>query len=367
MKSTKRMVGLALTLAMTVAVAACGGEQGSSGIVGEAEIETANGLVINGEEIAPAELFETAKGQSLQLYSGYPEANEKEFLKQFTADTGIEVSLVRLQPNRLSERVLSEVGAGQLAADVLRTSDFRIVDSWSDAGVWQKYETPPIEGATEISLNDGDFTRTLAPAYSFGYNTNLVTAEEAPKSWADLTDPKWKGRIGIAQGGGGGGTAAINRFWESQMGPDYMGKYAAHEPTIYEGVGPELTAIARGEIAVGTATPAGVAIAAINDQAPVMFVVPEDGMVTFDVYTGITSTTKNLEAAKVFLNYNMSKRGQEIFVSLGDYSVDPAVEPPTVLDVQMPALDSGNVYRPSVADIEHMDADVRKWTELFGY
>ncbi|WP_146067292.1 MULTISPECIES: ABC transporter substrate-binding protein, partial [unclassified Arthrobacter] len=229
------------------------------------------------------------------------------------------------------------------------------------------YTVPGSETFEEVVINSGDFTRTHNAVYTFGYNSQLVKDEDAPKSWADFVDPKWAGKIGVVQGNSGGGVAALNRFMETELGEDYMSKYAALKPVIYEGSGPQQTALARGEIAVGTVGSATVNIAVKTENAPLSFVVPEEGLISFDYYLGATAKGSNPEAADIFMNYNMSKRGQQIFADLGDYAVNPEIAPPTAVGVKLPAVDSGKVWRMSVEDAKHGDADATKWKTVFAY
>ena len=247
MKIDKKLKLAGLAAVVAIAVSACGSSAGTGVVQNNAAVETTKGLVIDGEQIAAQDVYDKAKGQTLNLYTGYPEANEKTFIEAFTKDTGIKVNMVRLQPNRLSERVLSEQGAGVLSADVVRISDYRLADGFSKAGVWRSYTVPGSEKFDEAVINSGDFTRTHNAVYTFGYNSQLVKSEDAPKSWAELVDPKWAGKIGIVQGNSGGGVAALNRFMETELGGDFISKYAALKPKIYEGVGPQQTALARGE------------------------------------------------------------------------------------------------------------------------
>jgi iron(III) transport system substrate-binding protein len=119
----------------------------SSNFGGDANVGTESGLVINGEVIADAELYDAAEGQTLMLYTSYQESSEAEFLKAFTHDTGINVDMVRLVPAQLAERALAEAGAGKLPADVIRISDFKLVQQMQNAGVWQDYVPPYNRGA----------------------------------------------------------------------------------------------------------------------------------------------------------------------------------------------------------------------------
>lgn len=361
------LIGTSLVLAM--GLASCGSAGPSSSVVsGTAEIKTDNGLVINGETIADKATYDKAKDETLSLYSGYTESSENALVTAFTKDTGIKVNVVRLTPNKLSERVLSEKGAGKLGADVIRTSDYRIAKTIEDAGAWQAYDVPGASAFKDVSIDGGKFTRMFDSIYTLGYNTQLVKEADAPKSWADAVSGKWQGKLGIVQGGSGGSTAALNRFMQTKLGPDYFQHYAAQKPTIYDSLGAEATALARGEVAVGTVTVSGTNISAVQDKAPVKFIVPEEGLVAYDYFLGMTSSAKNAEAAKVFMNYNFSKHGQKVFAQLGEYPARTDVAPPTVMGVQLPAIDSGKVYRMTNADaIKFGKEDLAKWNQVFGY
>lgn len=366
-KRTAATPALALLLAGTLAACA-GSSSADNGVIkASAAVDTTAGLVIDGETIADQATYDQAKTQTLSLYSAYQESNEKEFIAAFTKDTGIKVNLMRLVPSRLSERVLSEQGAGKLGADVIRTSDYDIVEGFTEAGVWDPYVVEGTEQLEDVVVQDGNFSRVTAVVQTFGYNTQLVSEADAPKSWADLLDPKWAGKIGISQGVSGGSNVALNRFVASELEPGYWDKLAALKPVIYDGAGQKATALARGEIAIATTGSASVNVAATKDKAPVNYVVPEEGFVTFDYYVGKTKASQNVEAAKVFLDYNFSKRGQSLFAQLGDYAVRPDVAAPVALGRQLPAVDSDKVWRMPLSDVDKQAADSAVWKKAFNY
>jgi iron(III) transport system substrate-binding protein len=368
MKLASKIPLIGASLLLSIVMAGCGAAKTNSVVAATAEVKTDNGLVISGEIIADKATYDKARTQTLSLYTGYPESSEKELVAAFTKDTGIKVNLLRMTPNKLVERVLSEKGAGKLAADVIRTSDYRIANSLDTANVWQTYEVPGAAQFEDVSLDGGKFTRTFGSTYTLGYNTQLVKEADAPKSWADAVSGKWQGKLGIVQGGSGGSTAALNRFMEHKLGGDYFQKYAEQKPTIYDSLGAEATALARGEVAVGTVAVAVTSISAIQDKAPVKFIIPEEGLVTYDYYLGIVASTPNVEAAKVFMNYNLSKQGQKVVSQLGEFPARTDVEPPTIMGIQLPAADSGKIYRMSTTDaITFGKEDLDKWNKVFGY
>ncbi|CAM5184465.1 Iron(III) transport system substrate-binding protein OS=Castellaniella defragrans OX=75697 GN=HNR28_000884 PE=4 SV=1 [Castellaniella defragrans] len=325
-------------------------------------------LTIDGEQIADAATYAKAKQETLSLYTGYVQSAEKVLIDDFTKDTGIKVNMVRLTPNQLSERVLSEQGAGKLGADVIRTSDYPIALSMEKAGVWKKY-VPPVDAKfSGLSLDGGMFNLVFDSVYTIGYNNALVDASKAPKSWADLVSGQWKKKIGIVQGGSGGSTAALNRFMIERLGDDYFKKYASQEPVIYNSLGQEAIALARGEVQVGTVKVSDLSVLATKDKAPLMFVVPTEGVAVYDYYLGMTSSVKHEAAAKVFINYNLSKRGQGIFSKIGEYPVRSDVPAPTVLGVTLPAITSKQYFRMSTQDaLKYSKDDLSKWNADFKF
>ena len=375
MTSTTRTIRRTGALAVAVgiiamATAACAPPPAPKEVVTPAEtVDTSNGLVVNGEQIADKELWDAAVAEgSINLYTGYTENTEAALLKQFKADTGLEVNVVRLTPNRLFERISAEYGAGKLKADVVRTSDSGFASALSEKGVFQPY-TPD----TAINLHDdvvfdgGNYYRTFNPIYTFGYNNAIVTPEEAPTSWEVMTDPAMKGKIGIAQVGAGGSALALTRFQRAVLGDEFLTAYAANRPRIFDSLGAELDSLARGEVQVGTTVVSAVNLAQARN-APVQFVIPKEGFAVYDYYTGVASTAKNINAAKVFMNWNLSLRGQNVFRELGEYSVRTDVDPPLILGEQFPPFESEQVHRVLPAEAKgYAKEDQQMWNSLFGY
>ncbi|WP_432747531.1 ABC transporter substrate-binding protein [Streptomyces sp. JH002] len=370
MRTTPRYALAALALPIALAAASCAAPPSVNVVDAEsATVDTTDGLVVDGEHIADAELFEAARAEgSLSLYSGYVENSEKQVIAAFERDTGIEVNLVRLVPNRLSERVLSEQGAGRLGADVVRTSDYDIAMRMYDAGVFTSHEVPGYDTLDDtVNYQDGAFYRVFNPLYTFAYNTVLVDPEEAPTSWDELTQDTWKGRLGITQVGAGGSSLTLTRFQEERLGPDFLPALADQQPRIFDSSSAALESLARGEVAVATAVVSSVNIAAAKN-APVDFVVPEEGMAAYDYFVGKTSSARHEAAAELFLDWNLSQRGQDVFRQIGEFPARTDVSPPEILGHQLPEADSGLIVRiPPLELLAAAEGDQRRWLSLFGY
>ena len=300
-KRTRSVAGLA---ALVLALSACGGSD-AGGITDSAEVDTNDGLVINGEVIAEKDLYDAAKDQTLTIYTGYQEANQTVVNEAFTEDTGIKVEYIRDVTNKLSERILSEYGAKQLGADVIITSDYKVANGFDEAGIWEAYVPTSITDMKELQHNDGKFVTFANVPVTFAYNTNNVAAEDAPTSWTDLLNPENKGKIGIVQGTAGGSSIALNRFIQEKVDPDFWTKLAELDPTVYDSGGQRQEALARGELNFASAGTAAVNVAVTKDGAPIDYVVPEEGIVLFSFFAGKASSASNPEAAEVYLKLNV--------------------------------------------------------------
>lgn len=354
----------ACTITLVTILAACSSSDSSSLDIEDADIDTSSGLVIDGEEIADEETYEAAQDQTVTLYTGYQEANQKEFNETFTEDTGIEVEYVRDVANKLSERIQSEAGADELGADVIITSDYAVAQELTDADLLESYEPSTVEQGSDLVLEDSAFTTFANVVVTFAYNTQEVKKEEAPSAWTDLLDPAYKGELGLTSGTAGGSSIALNRFVQEEVDPKFWEKLAAQEPTVFDSGGQRQEALARGELSVATAGTAAVNVAVAEDGAPLEYVVPDEGLVLFSFFVGKTKATGKDEAAEVFIDYALSKRGQSLISKVGDYSVRTDVEPPTANGKELPALDSDEVWIMKPEDeVEYGPEDAQVWKD----
>lgn len=165
---------------------------------------------------------------------------------------------------------------------------------------------------------DGRVLNLVYRYFSIVYNTDEVSASEAPTSWEDLLDPKWKGRIVIADPTIPGGVrsnlvALLRPETEAKWGVDYLQKLYDQDLILgtSESAVPSDVPAGRGDI--GIAVYSGYYAAAKAKGAPLDIVFPLDNGGTFFTRSGVCyiEDAPHADAALLYLNWLFTEEGQQ--------------------------------------------------------
>ena len=359
----KPLGALAVASSLVMLLAACGG--------GAAEEPSTNegDLVIDGELIADADLLEAAQAEgSIIFYTGRQEAQEKVIAEAFTADTGITVEVLRLGGADLQERILTEYGAGVLKADVIRSGGIPFTEELLEEGIIQSYETSTAAGFPEEYTGE-DFTyySTDLGLMGIGYNTAVIDAADAPESFEDLTDPKYKDMINILDLPTAGESSwVMESLLRNELGTDWYEDFAKNNPVPMESSTVSIEAVVRGDYPIAIN-----ALSVVNGQkatgAPVEFVFPKEGVAVYPLPISLSTTGEHVNAAQVYLNWVTSKHGQTISAETpgANYQARDDVPTPVVDGESLPPLSSINVYNaPTITPAERQQW-VADWKSYF--
>lgn len=295
-------------------------------------------LVVDDEMIADKELFEAAKKEGiLNLYGASTPGNQQVMSEDFTKLTGIKVNFVRGTSRQILPRVLAEHSAGRLGADFVDFTDLTFVLQLVDKGILSvAHKTPSWEKlADRYRDSQGRWYTFMLLTQMIGVNSAIVKPEEAPRSFADLLHSRWKDRIGMPTIDAGGSSFAAQAFLKENMPGDFWKALRAQNPRIYPSVAPTVTNLVRGEISIaitGTTT----VIQQMGMGAPLKAVFPKEGVPSFPQSGGITATARNLNAAKLYLNYITSLRAGAIIATTGNYGTHADAPPPKAPGVEFP-------------------------------
>jgi iron(III) transport system substrate-binding protein len=322
-------------------------------------------LAIDGVQIADGATYDAAKREgTLLMYSTYETTSLRAIVNQFTADTGIKVETLRIISEPMFQRVSAEFAAHRLAADWVDTSDLTLTGKLADLGVFRAYRTPSI-GALEPVLHDPDarWYSIIRGIMATAYNSAVVKPEDAPKTWTDMLDPKWKGKIGMPNIEAGGTAYSMYFFLRQRYGLAYWQKLAAQNVRIEPSAAPVLTDLSRGETSVALQ---GIdsTLAGIGQGAPLKPVLPPEGVPAYTVSGGITAGAPHPHAAELFLDWITSKRGATA-VSVRAYGITRDAPAPAIAGLAFPP--ERNLYNIRPSDYQNTRATYTSdWHRLFG-
>jgi iron(III) transport system substrate-binding protein len=324
------------------------------------------GLVIDGETIADAATFDAAKKEGkLLLYSTYDSPAMKPIVDKFQADTGLGVEVIRLTSQPMFERASAEFAAHRLAADYVDTTDITLTDQLAQKGVFRSYKVPGFGGIEPVLRDDGGrYYSIIRSIELIGVNTAATKPGDVPAKWTDLLDPKWKGKIGFATIDAGGTAYGLYFFLRQKFGVDYWKRLAAQQGRVGLSAAPVATDLARGETSVAIDPASSLQYVAATG-APVKIVAPLEGVPSFDISGGITSTAPHPHAAEVWMNWITSKRGAAAIGATAAYGILRGEATPSIPGVTMPPEDK--IYNIRISDYNrNRDQYTKEWHQIFG-
>jgi iron(III) transport system substrate-binding protein len=296
-----------------------------------------------------------AQEGKLVLYTSQPQTDAQQTIDAFKAKhPKVDVSFVRDGTPRVMAKLRAEIEAGAPQADVLL-----IADSVTMEGLKRDNVLLAHEGADVSAYPDG-----LHDPAKFWFATKLITtgivyndaAPFVPTSWADLTRPEAKGLVAMPSPLASG-AALIHTVTLTGNLADGWGYYEQLQANgaLAEGAnGGVLKAVAGGEKLFGMI----VDFMPIREKAkgaPVSFVFPEEGVSAVTEPVAILKTTQNPDAARAFVDFLLSRPGQELTSAQGYVPADPAV----ALPAGYPARDTIKVLPFDPAEALADEADNR--------
>jgi iron(III) transport system substrate-binding protein len=267
--------------------------------------------------VTPA-LIESARKEGKLSYYSALELNVAERLgKAFEAKyPGIAVRVERSGAERIFQRIAQEQASGINAVDVANSTDPAHYLDWKAKDWLAPYV--PDDVARHFPADqvdpDGMYAASCGWIEVIGYNTNLVKPEEAPKSYADLLDPKWQGKIVKAHPGYSGAIMTATFVLARELGWSYFERLARQRVLQVQSAADPPKKLLLGERAV-MADGNDYNLLLLKDQGkPVEAVYATEGSPLIIVPSGVFRSAPNPNAARLFQSFFFSAEGQQLLV-----------------------------------------------------
>ncbi|HWL06547.1 MAG TPA: extracellular solute-binding protein [Xanthobacteraceae bacterium] len=271
------------------------------------------------------------KEGKLLVYNGSNFPVVKRIAASVQKQYGITVDVLDGRATEIRERIRVEQATNRPAASLTYTG-YTTMFLQKQEGAFQPHGDLPNAGKVDKNLaGDGTILLGSVGLFIMMYNTNLVKPDEAPKSWADLLDPKWQGKMLSDDYRAAGAGAVWFEATYNKFGREFHEKMARQKPVFSRNFPDSERRVARGEYAIYL--PFNVSEFITLRGLPIKAVVPEEGAAYVPFGSAMLKDAPHPNAARVFLNHLLAEEGQTMLASEGFRPAVPGFEdkaPPEV-------------------------------------
>ncbi|MGB7258331.1 MAG: extracellular solute-binding protein [Pseudolabrys sp.] len=270
--------------------------------------------------VTPA-LIEAAKKEGKVVwYTSVDTKLAQQIGKSFEAKyPGVACAVERTGAERVLQRIGQEYSANVHAVDVVNSSDASHLIIWKRQGLLEAYVPEDVAKfyPAEHKDPDGTFASFRIFLCVIAYNTNLVKKDEAPKSFADLLDPKWKGKIVKSHPGYSGTTMTATFETARDIGWGYFEKLAKQNIMQVQSAADPPKKLALGERAIQADGVEYLIFSEKESGQPVEPVYATEGTPLIIGPNGMFKAAPHPNAARLFQNYCFSPECQQLCINVG--------------------------------------------------
>ena len=282
-----------------------------------------------------------------------------------TAYPGVKVEVHRTGSQRILQRMMQELQAGIKNVDVVHTSDAGHYVLLKEKKLLMRYTPAGVDAfGAGFKDKDGYHYGLRATVNVIAYNTKAISPAEAPRTWKDLLDPKWRGRLVTAHPGYSGVIATHVLALVHLHGWDYFKALAQNKPMLVQSAVDPSGVVASGERPVAVDGGDYTFYQVKKKGNPVEIVYPKEGVPLVVSPSAITSFAPHPNAARLFTDFIFSREIQQVLADTeGLYSGHPQVTYPS----DKPRLSDLKVLAVDAEELEKRNEEIKtRFVEFFG-
>ena len=267
----------------------------------------------------------------LLIYNGTNFPIVRKIAVEMQKETGIAIDVLDGRASEIRERIRVEQSTNRTVAS-LSYSGLTTLFTQTGEGAFQEHgPLPNAQGVIPELASKGHVLLGSVGMFLLMYDTTLVKPEEVPKSWRDLTDPRWQGKIlsDDFRAAGAGNVwfeATYNAF-----GREYHDKIALQKPVFSRNFPESERRVARGEYPIYL--PFNMSEYISLRGLPIKALVPTEGAAYVPFGAAILKDAPHPNAARVYLNFLLSDIGQTMLAAEGFRPAKPGFESKAAPDV----------------------------------
>jgi iron(III) transport system substrate-binding protein len=314
---TRSRVAVATVAAgVLLATAACGGG-GESSAVDNSKRPSDPALA----KLFDAAIAEVKDSGELNIYTGMQDTVSAKLGKDYTKRFGLPAKVENIAGTEITERYVTEAKTGK-PSDVIMLGSCGFIEQQVADGVVTSFDKAELPGfpADTWPANftwAGSIPVLQYNLWGIGYNTSMLSEDKAPKSWEDLLDPKWKGKLLLVGPETSSGMAGAWDWLIREKGEGFVKKLAAQAGVWGAGTQPASQQLAAGELPIMVPTAQTVMTTVRDAGGPTDFV-PIDETTGAPMCAGISAKAAHPAQAKLFLANLLTADGNNEFSAIKD-------------------------------------------------
>jgi len=266
------------------------------------------------------------KEGAVTLYTSMQLVDSRPLTEAFEKKYGIKVGLWRASGEKVAERAITEARGGRFDVDVIETDGAQVEIAYREK-LLAPLKVPSVADVpAEVLPAHGYYAPTRLTLYVMSYNTNLVAPNEVPKSYADLLQPRWAGKLALENDDVPWFASVVKAMGESQ-GLAYYRRLAGQRPSMRKGHTLMAEMVAAGEIEIAIDTHVQ-GIARLKEKGAPIEWKPLQPAFGQPSSVGVAARAPHPDAARLLAEFILSREGQEIIKARNRVPVSRAVDSP---------------------------------------
>ncbi|MGH7828061.1 MAG: ABC transporter substrate-binding protein [Candidatus Binatia bacterium] len=238
----------------------------------------------------------------------------------------LKVEMFRGNWEKVRNRVMTEGRAGSHFVDVLQIDG---INGWvlKEEGYLQAHKSAETEAFPEAFRDPSGMLPCCLDTLTnvIGFNTSLVKKNDAPKSYQDLLNPRWKNKLGM-DADEGEWFAGLVTVWGKEKTVDYFRTLMKQNPSLRRGhtLLANLTGAGEFPVAVNLF---GYRVMEMKAQSATIDLIKADPLMVRPAHMALARRAPHPNAGRLYIDFALSVEGQQIMASLGRTVVRPGVKP----------------------------------------
>ena len=247
-------------------------------------------------------------------YTSVPIETAQKIANLFEQKNGIKVELFRSGGSNILRRFQQEADGGKVFVDVLTHSEPAAARVMTKKGLFVSFKATDFDKVpAEVKDPNGYHVAQRLNVMAIYLRDDKVPAADRPKRWADLTQPKYKGKMVMADPSFTSLLVTITGMLAKTQGWGFFEKLRQNDILLVQGNQQVSDMVKRGERVIAVGADAAYVGEVKKTGLPVSTLYPEDGAFIIPSPSSVVKNSPNPNAAKAFADFMLSKTVQELF------------------------------------------------------